>query len=140
VHPELEDLITRSLKLAKRKLHEDGEIPVFGSILDSFGKPLLLAPKYEEGAEPVKMSVPGLVELLREMIRQSETSGAAICAPVIVPTTSGETYKGLKIHGDHAVDPHAYYLVVPFIEADGTFRFGPPAWEDTDDLLVARAT
>lgn len=139
MHPELEDLVTRSLTLAKRKLREDGEIPVFGSVLDSSGKPLLLAPEYEEGAEPIRMSVPGLVELLREMIRQSETSGAAICAPAIVPMTSGETFDGLKIHADHAFDPHAYYLVVPFARVEAEFQFGPPGREHTDDLLVARA-
>ena len=141
MHPELEDLFTRTVKLAKRKLRADGEIPVFASVLDSAGEPRLLQPEFEEGAPEIRLSVAGMVELWREMIRQSETSGATVCAPMILPTDTGEKYDGLEIHGDHAFDPHAFRMVVRYAKDErGEFVFDVPIWQDTDDLLVARAT
>ena len=138
MHAELDDLVARTVKLAKRKLRETDDVPVFASVLDSLAKPSLLQPEYEEGAEPIRMSVGGHVELLREMIRQSETSGATICAPVIVRADDGTTWDGFEVLADHAFDQHAYSLVVRYVRVEDEYQFELGVLVETDDFLVAR--
>jgi len=140
MHPELSALVDYCLSFAVKRTAETGESPLFPAILDETGKSTFLNVHIHEEWERRPESVAAMVEFLRVAVKETGTTGAVICSPILLSMESGITQKGFQLHADHYREQQAYRITVP-IEVDignQVVRRGNTVTERVDDLLVDR--
>lgn len=141
MHPDLEELVTHAVLLAMQQLEKHGEVPLFAAVLDQDGRPLRLNVVLDAELN-VPRSVAGNAELLRDVIRKTDTAGGVFCAPILIPTDQDRQLDGIQLHADHVADPCAWLVKMPFAYTRaggrfvGTLRSNGPTTQSARDAHV----